>query len=156
LTAGKASVYHALQQSADAATPEQLAAMDAETEVLRVELNDLKTEEKSLKANVGSLTSGMTISELEKEAAELERRKAELVARLEPLRAGTVKPVSADERDKAEREFKMWRTRAATRKKIAMELWEMLTEELPDGMSKEDMWVRAIDLVVSSIVAFEG
>ena len=33
-----------------------------------------------------------------------------------------------------------WKNKAETRRKIGMELWKMLSEEVPEGMTREEMW----------------
>lgn len=33
-----------------------------------------------------------------------------------------------------------WRKKADVRKKIATEMWKMLSEEVPEGMTREEMW----------------
>lgn len=61
--------------------------------------------------------------------------------RLETLRKGEAKPVSPEEKAEADRLWLQWGRRAKARKKICMEIWAMVSEELPEGMTREELWV---------------
>ena len=37
-------------------------------------------------------------------------------------------------------DFCRWRKKADARRKMAMELWAMLSEEVPEGMTSGEMW----------------
>ena len=115
--------------------------MDAEIRTSREEVATYKVEEKSLKVNFGALSATMTTSELQTTVEGLEQEKRELLSRLQPLKAGTVQAVSATERNKVEKDYKIWSYRAASRRKICMELWAILTQDLPEGKTKEELWV---------------
>lgn len=77
----------------------------------------------------------------------LEHEKAEIVTRLEGLRAGHAKKVTAEERQKVEREWKVMNSVSVRREKIAREFWGMVEdgtegkealEELREGWGLDD------------------
>ena len=142
---GKQTVYHALQDPADAATPEEIAALDQQISTVREEIATAKGEEKMLKAQLITLNATMSTQDLQARLAGLEAEQKALLARLGPLRSGNVKPVSAEEKAVADKEWKLWTSRANVRKKICMEVWAHLTEELPEGKTKEELWVWHYD-----------
>lgn len=142
---GKQIVYHALQDSADAASPEEVAVMDEQIATLREEIATAKGEEKALKAQLITLNATMSRQDLQSGIACLGAEQKALLARLGPLRSGNVKPVSAEEKEAADKDWKLWTRRANVRKKICMEVWAHLTEELPEGKTKEELWVWYYD-----------
>lgn len=138
---GKQIVYHALQDPADAASPEEIAVMDEQIATLREEIATAKGEEKTLKARLITLNATMSMQDLQSGIACLGAEQKALLARLGPLRSGNVKPVSAEEKEAADKDWKLWTRRASVREKICMEVWAHLTEELPEGKTKEELWV---------------
>jgi len=144
LQSGKQIVYHALQDPADDATPEALAAIEDGIKQLQDELAAHKASEKSLRGELAMLCSKVPISELRQEVSRLEAERAETLGRLAKLRNdddGAL--VSAEQRAQVEREWKEWRKHVHVRKKICRDLWERCTEVLPEDTTKEDLWVRA-------------
>ena len=115
--------------------------MNGAIESLKEDITSAKNEEKALKARLATLGTVMSMEDLQKNIQSLESEREELLSRLAPLRAGTAKPISAQEKETVDRDWKMWSSRAKTRKKICLELWNMLTEELPEGKTKEELWV---------------
>ena len=116
--------------------------MDKEINGLRDTISVAKVEEKILKANLITLSATMTTQDLRAGVLSLEGEKASILNRLGPLRAGNVKPVSPEEKAEVGQAWKTWSRHAAGRKRICMNLWEFVTEELPEGKTKEDLWVR--------------
>ncbi|KAL2219051.1 Tat binding protein 1-interacting protein-domain-containing protein [Thermoascus aurantiacus ATCC 26904] len=138
---GKQIVYHALQDPADDATPEALAAIEDGIKQLQDELAAHKASEKSLRGELAMLCSKVPISELRQEVSRLEAERAETLGRLAKLRNdddGAL--VSAEQRAQVEREWKEWRKHVHVRKKICRDLWERCTEVLPEDTTKEDLW----------------
>ena len=138
---GKQIVYHSIQDLNDAASPEDIVAMDQEIARLRDEIVIAKGQEKILKANLITLNATMSTQDIQTALLLQEAEKNEILARLGPLRSGNVKPVSLDEKTAVAEAWKMWSRRANTRKKICMEVWAHVTEEMPEGKTKEELWV---------------
>ena len=141
---GKQIVYHAIQDPSDAMSLEDLAAMDAEIATLRETIATGKANEKLLRASLVSVNATMSSEELRDTVAQLECEKKEILARLGPLRAGNVKPVLPQEKEAVQTEWREWSKKAEVRKKICMELWEMCTEVIEEGKTKEELWVRRV------------
>ncbi|MCJ1240146.1 hypothetical protein MMC14_008146 [Varicellaria rhodocarpa] len=139
-TAGKQLVYHALQDSKDAASPEELMAMEKEIQTLREYISSAKAEEKILKANLVNLNATMSTQDIRNGVAAIEIEKNSILKRLDLLRTGNVTPVSSEERAVVDQAHKVWTRHVAVRKKICMNLWGYVTEELPEGKTKEELW----------------
>lgn len=138
---GKQTVYHALQDPKDAISSEELVAMDKQIQELRESIATAKVNEKSLKASLIAVNATMSIGDFRTSVIALESEKKELLARLDPLRAGTIKPVSTEEKYEVEKAWKEWSRKATVRRKICMELWDFCTEEMQEGKTREDLWV---------------
>ena len=123
---------------------EDLAAMDAEIGTLRESIATSKANEKLIRASLVSVNATMSSEELHNTVAQLEHEKKEILARLVPLRAGNVKPVLREEKEAVQKEWRGWSKKAGVRKKICMELWEMCTEVIEEGKTKEELWVRRV------------
>ncbi|KAI9787685.1 MAG: hypothetical protein M1839_000216 [Geoglossum umbratile] len=141
-TAGKQSVYHAIQDPKDAATPEELVAMDKETEVLREEISALKTKQKALQLTLANLRSTPTTANLRESTDILVAEISELRSRLVPLRSGKMSPVSAEEKAAIDRGCADAERKSTLRKKIFKNLWEMTCDNLPEGTNKDELWER--------------
>ena len=141
---GKQVVYHAIQDPADVMSLEELAAMDKEITALRENIAIAKANEKLLRASLISVNATLSTEELRSSVSILEHEKKEISERLEPLRSGSVKPVLPEEKEAVDSEWSQWARKAASRKKICMELWECCTEEVPEGKTKADLWVRCL------------
>ena len=120
---------------------ENLSAMDAEIATLRETIATSKANEKLIRASLVSVNATMSGEELRNTVAQLEHEKKEILARLGPLRAGNIKPVLAEEKEAVQKEWREWSKKAGVRKKICMELWEMCTEVIEEGKTKEELWV---------------
>lgn len=140
-TSGKQIVYHALQDPNEAASAEEVATMDQEIETIRAEIIATKVHEKLLKANLATVNATLSTDDLRGNVIALELGKEQILARLVPLRSGSAKPVSLEETSVVDREWKEWQRHWSVRKKIAMEVWAYATEVLPEGTTKEDLWV---------------
>ena len=134
-------VYHALQDPKDAATLDELAAMDKDIHELRETITNAKAQEKLLRANLTAANATVSADDLRAHVVTLESEKQEVLDRLEPLRAGTVMPISAQEQNEVDKAWKDWMRKASSRKKICLELWDFCTEEMDEGQTKQDLWV---------------
>lgn len=139
---GKQTVYHALQDPNDAISGDELVAMDKQVQELRESIATAKADEKTLRANIIAVNATMSIGDLRTSVITLESEKKELLACLGPLRTGTVKPVSPEEKDAAEKAWREWSRKATVRRTICMDLWDFCTEEMQAGQTREDLWVR--------------
>ena len=141
---GKQIVYHAIQDPNDALCMDDLAAMDKQIASLREDLSTLKSNEKLLRSNLVSANATMSTTELSSLVKDLSNEQAEFLARLCQLRNGDIKPVTPEEKESVDKEWAMWKRKAEARKKIAMELWAIGTEVLPEGKTKEEVWVSPL------------
>ncbi|KAH0542100.1 hypothetical protein FGG08_003480 [Glutinoglossum americanum] len=139
-TAGKQSVYHVIQDPRDAATPEELAAMDKEIEALRDEIATLKAKQKALHSTLTALRSTPTTSSLRESIDILDAEVRELEGRLVPLRSGKASPVSAEEKAVVDGSYANAERKSTLRKKIFKNLWDMTCDNLPEGTNKDELW----------------
>ncbi len=142
-TTGKQVVYHALQDPNDVASAEQLAALDQEIEVIREEIAAAKSTERLLKANLATLNTTLSTEDLHGSVVALELEKEQILARLVPLRSGSAKPVSSEEKREVDNAWRQWQRQWTVRKKIAMDVWAHATEVVPEGTTKAELWVSA-------------
>lgn len=103
--------------------------MDDETARLRDETTAFKAEEKELRSSLREGASQVPLPELKASVIALEEQKTGLEARLEKLKGGGLKPMSAEEREKVNMEYKRWMKCAGNRRKIRAEMWKMIAGE---------------------------
>lgn len=135
-------MYHAIQDPADDASPESLAAIDKELEILKEDISAGRTREKALKAELTMMNSRVSTPDLRRGVLNLEAERDQILGRLSSMRNSTVQPVSLEEKAHVEKEWKVWKRHMNVRKRICRELWERCTEVLPEDTTKEDLWVR--------------
>lgn len=143
---GKQLVYHAIQDSANAMSLEGLAVMDKDIASLRETISTTKANEKLLRANLISVNATLSTEELRGSVSLLEHEKRDVLGRLDPLRSGNVKPVLPEEKEAVESGWSGWMRKAGVRKKICMELWDLCTEEVPEGKTRAELWVRGPEI----------
>ncbi|KAH7369670.1 Tat binding protein 1-interacting protein-domain-containing protein [Rhexocercosporidium sp. MPI-PUGE-AT-0058] len=132
-------VFWSIQDPADSASPEELAAMDISITTLRDCLPTLKANLKTHTTKLNTLRSALTAFEL---ASAVEQIRAENQAKREKLRGlkeGVMKTVTTEEVEKVEKDLKYWAAKRFARKKA----FENLEGVLRDGMTKEDIWEKA-------------
>ena len=120
---------------------EDLAAMDKEIAGLREAIATAKANEKLMRAKLISVNATLSTEELGSSVSLLEMEKKEMIARLGPLRSGSVKPVLPEEKEAVDKAWREWSKKASSRKKICMELWAVSTEEMEPGKTRQELWV---------------
>lgn len=60
----------------------------------------------------------------------------EIVARLDTMKEGKANKVTKKEREEVQSEWKKWAGVAKGRMKIAIEMWKLIEDVLPEGQSK--------------------
>ena len=139
---GKQSVYHALQDSSDGATPEAIAALDQEIKQFQDHLTTLKAEDKQARSEVAEFSSRPLLSELRGDIERLRKEKEEILAGLVSLGRDEFAAVSPEEQQAVEQEWKYWQRQAHVRRRICNELWGRCSEAVPEDMSREELKVR--------------
>ncbi|KAL5043403.1 hypothetical protein BDW71DRAFT_119646 [Aspergillus fruticulosus] len=139
--AGKQTVYHALQEEIDEVGPHTIAAMDREIESLQEQLSGLKENEKKIQGELNSLNAVPLLSELRIEIKKLEREKESLAARLAKAHGDGSAEVSPQEKEKVRKDWKIWKNQDRVRAKICRDLWRKCSETLPEGVTREELWV---------------
>lgn len=101
-------------------------------------MTDIQALTKTLRSTLASLNGTLSTADLLSNISSLELEKTEIITRLEDLRAGHAKKVTADERAKVEREWKVMKGVASRREKIAREFWGMVKQatEATEGKEK--------------------
>ncbi len=117
--------------------------MDREIIKTREQVASLKIEARDLRTQLTALSSAMSTDELETEVHTLAAQKAEKIARLKALESGKMQPVDQKEKATIEAEHRKWKHVANARKKIFKNMWATVTEEMPEGKTKEDLWVSS-------------
>lgn len=133
-------MYHALQDTNDAISMDDLATMDKQIHDLSEAIATTKANERLLRANLIAVNATQSTDDLRASVIILESEQKEILARLGPLRSGTVTPVSTEDQDEVDKEWKVWSRTAGARKRICLELWGLCTEEM-NAQAREDLWV---------------
>ena len=115
--------------------------MEEEISGLREEITRFKADEKVLRGNLNALCSTSSVSDLRSTLAALASEKERLLTRLGPLRSGNVSTVSTAESLAVDKSWKDWSSHANARRKICMNIWGEIVEALPEGKTKEELWV---------------
>lgn len=135
---GSQWVFWPVQDPADSATPEELAAMDTQISNLREAMPASKSKLKSITSKLNTLMAAPTTPEL---AARVEKLTVENAAKRDKLhrfKEGAVKTVKREDVERVERELVYWGKKRRARK-VA---FENLEEHLLAGMSREDIWEK--------------
>jgi len=148
-TPGKAIVYHLPQSTTDLPSPETLTTMSNELTALRSSTTTLALEAKALKAQLAALGATVSISELRDNVARLEKAKQALTERVEGLRVtakeqivaeGGIAPGGDEDKKKVEEDINLFTTALGRRKKIAVELWDVVRQMMPPKVKNEEEW----------------
>lgn len=115
--------------------------MDQEIEGIREEIGAAKANERLLRANLVTLNTTLSTEDLRGVVIALELEKEQILARLVPLRSGSAKPVSSEAKRDVDNAWTQWQRHWTARKKIAMDVWAHVTEVVPEGTTKEELWV---------------
>ncbi|KAL1594970.1 hypothetical protein SLS59_008521 [Nothophoma quercina] len=137
--AGKQIVYHALQSPDDAVSAEQLAEYDTRISTLNTQTTDLQALAKTLRGTLASLNSTLSTADMLSSITSLEQEKSEIRTRLESLKAGSAKKVTADERKEVEEEWKKMKGIAGRREKIAKDFFAMVKEGTEGAEALEEL-----------------
>jgi 26S proteasome regulatory subunit (ATPase 3-interacting protein) len=138
---GKQTVYHATQEESDETSADAIAAMDEEIQRLQEELPGLKEEEKKVQAELSSLNAVPLLSELRTELEKLESEKESLAASLAKVHGDGEANGSPQETEAVRKDWKLWQVQARVRERICRDLWLKCSETLPEGTTREELWV---------------
>ena len=115
--------------------------MDQEIEGMREEIAAAKSHERLLKAKLATLNTTLSTEDLRGAVVALELEKEHILGRLLPLRSGSAKPVSSEEKTDVDKAWTQWQRQWTVRKRIAMDVWAHATEVIPEGTTREELWV---------------
>jgi len=118
------------QEEPEESSIEALQAMEEDAKRLKEEIVALKTEEKELRLALREGSAQVPLTEIKATVNKLEQEKADVLARLQKLNSGNIKPISAEERDRVNKEYATWQKTANARKKIRVELWKSIESNL--------------------------
>ena len=122
--------------------------IDMEQQIKEVE-EQVKTArgyQRLLKARLSSLNATSTADDIRAKITTLELEKEQLSSQLEDIRTGKITPVTAEEREVADQALQAWAKKADSRKQIFLELWAIARDMMPEGQTKEQLWVSIIPL----------
>ena len=140
---GKQTVYFALQQPVESVMcTEETPMSEEELAMLQTQVQSLKSREKALKTESATLCATLTVDELGSELHKLREVNASLTAQLQYLDNGAMAHIPPEEAAVITREWAHWGKEASTRKRHCLDLWEMLSEAVPEGQNLDELWVR--------------
>jgi 26S proteasome regulatory subunit (ATPase 3-interacting protein) len=105
--------------------------MDSRAQELREESTTMNETLKNLRAAYAKINSTLSTADLRESVAVLESERVHILERLALLRSGTVQPVSKEDKDKVDKEFKTWNKTTTNRRRIVKELWGTLADTCP-------------------------
>lgn len=138
---GKQTVYHALQDSAQDATPVAIEATNKEIEKAHNQLSIIKADEKRVRAALAALDAKPRISDLKQDIQKLETEREAIQAQLGDSQGSNDISILVEDRSKLEQEWKQWQRRVTVRRRICRDLWSQCTEVLPEDTTLQDLWV---------------
>lgn len=120
---------------------EVIATRIREIEKLQEELTTIKTNEKKARATLSTFQAKPRLSDLRQDIQQLETERSAIQARLTSHQGDNEVSLPAEEREKLEREWKIWQRHATLRHRICRELWGKCTEVLPENTTAKELWV---------------
>ncbi|KAI9888995.1 MAG: hypothetical protein M1814_006053 [Vezdaea aestivalis] len=150
-SAGKQSVYHALQEAGDLSNEEDLVGMDGSVANMRDAIHNLKEKHKSLVSTLAHLESTPTTVQLYHSASEKQIQMEGMISRLKTLTDSNVAPVSVQERRMVEESLRIASERLLRRKVIQQELFGAILEATLDCGSADELAVRLIPLATEKV-----
>ncbi|KAF2459271.1 homologous-pairing protein-like protein 2 [Lineolata rhizophorae] len=137
--AGKQIVYHAKQDPSETASSEELASLASRIKELQTETAAFKAEEKTLRTSLTATNATLPTCDLRAAVASCETEMQDLSSRLTSIRSGTIRPVSAKEKNGVEAEVRKWEGIEKRRKRISDELWGLIAENVPEGTETKEL-----------------
>ncbi|KAF3228574.1 hypothetical protein TWF192_004203 [Orbilia oligospora] len=110
-------------------------------EAMKERTSTLKAELKYLQVTLQNLRSMPTADDLKSEVGTLQREVTDLRSRLEPLRSGDVKPISAEGKQKVQMEAKKMQGLWIARKRWSKEFFEAVADGLGGDVNLKDLKV---------------
>ena len=140
-------MYHIIQDElpdtpgSDPST--DLASLERTITSLRSDISIAQGTSRTLRSELSTLSSVISKADLQASVEVLYSQRAGLQAKLQDLKKlqGDVKPTTEQERNKVNDDHDLWQKRVHQRTKIAKELWMKCLDLLPDGKTKEELWV---------------
>lgn len=108
--------------------------MEDEIKRIREATAALKNDEKELRLQLRDGASRVPLPELQSSVTALSEQKENITTRLTELQSGSVQPVSLQEREEVDREWRKFQMAANARKRIRLDLWQ----HLESGMEKDE------------------
>lgn len=128
-----------------------LIDMEQQIKGIKEQIKTARGYQRLLKARLASLNATSTADDIRANITTLELKKEELSSRLQDIRTGQIKAVRAEERELADQALQDWAKKADSRKQIFLELWAIARDMMPEGQTKEKLWVSIILLQYSLV-----
>lgn len=139
-----------------------MAALNQDIERAQNQLSTVKADVKRVRGTLTALDAKPRVSDLERDIGRLEAERDAVQTNLE---GSQEPPITVEDRNKLEQEWKQWQRHAATRRRICRDLWGQCTEGLPENTSAHELWVsdcsyqeraRAADTIARSLWDLKG
>ncbi|KAF9945004.1 PSMC3 interacting protein [Mortierella alpina] len=127
---GKQAIYVARQDTIEAVTPEQLAAINSEINSLQTRTIEAKSRNKHLNSELSALKSALTKEQITARLEQLRSKNQKSKDHLEQLRSGT-QLVSAEEKKLVVKEMEKHRKLWIQRRRLFKEMFATVTENFP-------------------------
>jgi 26S proteasome regulatory subunit (ATPase 3-interacting protein) len=121
--------------------------MNKRTQQLRDETTSLNATAKSLRSSLSSLNSTLSTTDLRAAVANMETERTEILGRLTALRAGTMQPVSKEEKEEVDRQDIFWEKNVTKRRRIMKDMWSQILDSVPDAAQAAELKVSFLHSV---------
>ena len=105
-------------------------------------------DQKALNSCLASIRCPLPTRELRSIVESLEAERTIVVDRLTWLSVEDFTSLLPEQKADVNRQWSSWSRQAAARKAMALELWRIVTELLPEGRSRDILWVRLSSLTL--------
>ncbi|KAI7824619.1 Tat binding protein 1-interacting protein-domain-containing protein [Gamsiella multidivaricata] len=127
---GKQAIYVVRQDSIDAATPEELAAVDKQLAELQSKIAESKSRNKQLSSKLSALSSSMTTEQIIAKLDQSTTKNEQAEQHLSLLRGGT-QLVMPEEKQRVAKEMEYYRKMWMQRRRLFKDMFATVTENLP-------------------------
>jgi hypothetical protein len=138
---GKQTVYHAKQAPREQETQADVVTQEGLLRSLKDEASALKTEEKSLKERLATLETASKVEEFEAEVLKQSSLNQRIEEEIRALEEGQTVQYSPEEAGNITRQWKELTHKATETKRMVLDLWALVVENLPDGKAATELQV---------------
>ncbi|KAE8348954.1 Tat binding protein 1-interacting protein-domain-containing protein [Aspergillus coremiiformis] len=137
---GKQMVYHSLQNASDETTLKAAVLLDNKLQQLQGQLTGLKAYAKRTRGELTTVCTTPLPSNIRQIINQLEQERETIIAKMVQVQGVNVAHVKKEDQVDTKKEWRRWRKRVNTRRRICHDLWRGCLEVVDEDMSGEEFW----------------